>query len=637
MREALVAAMTSNAPVKTNGLKLEFQGQPYEINLEVIPMSEASAKLRNFFIIFEHTNPQARIPGEDENGSHQEPETLEKENARLRAELFKLDQFVSSLSEEHETALEEQKASNEEISSANEELQSTNEELSTAREEIQSANEELSVLNKELHTTNVELRTLASDLTNLFAAVDTPVIVVNRNLNLGRFTPAAKRYFSLSDSDAGTPLSDLKAWSHVPSLNRTVLQVMEHLSAVTQELQDKAGVWWSLTIRPYVTVDHRIEGGVLTFVNIDSLKRSLQVAEISRNYAEGIVDTVREPLLVLDSKLLVRTASRAFYQTFLQSRERTEGQFIYDLDNGVLNIPALRKALEEVVAQNRSFQDFEMAHYFPGVGNRVLQLNARQLPNPHGDQPLVLLAIDDVTERKRIQDNLIASNEDLQRFAYAAAHDLRSPLNSSIRVSQMLAESLTGKLDPEESTMLTMFVETMERLRTLMEDILTYSGVGHAPQRLEAMSLAEPLQLALANLQFNIEQSKAQIKTGTLPELPIDRSRMAMVFQNLIDNAIKYRGDQPPQIDIEAKRVGSQWQISVKDNGEGFENKYVERAFEPFKRLSESHVPGSGIGLSTCKRIIERMGGRIWATSEPGKGSCFVFSLPAEQAKAASS
>jgi signal transduction histidine kinase len=115
-----------------------------------------------------------------------------------------------------------------------------------------------------------------------------------------------------------------------------------------------------------------------------------------------------------------------------------------------------------------------------------------------------------------------------------------------------------------------------------MEDILTYSGVGHALQRLEVMSLAEPSS-------------------------------------------------------IEAKRVGSQWQISVKDNGEGFENKYAERAFEPFKRLSESEVPGSGIGLATCKRIIERMGGRIWATSEPGKGSCFNFILPAEQAKAASS
>ena len=556
--------------------------------------------------------------------------------AYYSSEIRPPDQYVSSLSEEHETALEEQKASNEEISSANEELQSTNEELSTAREEIQAANEELTVVNQELQTANRNLRELAADLTNLFAAVDTPVLVVTRNLDVGRFTPAAARLFALQDADRGTPLSGVAAWNHVPSLGLSVLNVMENLNTFTQELQDKTGVWWSLTIRPYVTVDHRIEGTVLTFVNINSLKRSLELAEISRNYAEGIVDTVREPMVVLDGELRVNTASRAFYETFALSREKTEGQFIYTLDDGVWNIPALRALLEKVLTEKKSFEDFETTHHFPGLGNRVLLLNARQLLTPHDGKPLVLLAIDDATERKKLQDDLVASNEDLQRFAYAAAHDLRSPLHSSLRVSEMLAQSLRGKLDDDESAMLTLFVESMERLRRLMEDILAYSGVGHAQQRLELKPLAEPLNIALANLNFDIVQSKAQIRFGTLPELPLDVSRVAMVFQNLIDNAIKYRGAVSPQIDIEAKRTGQQWQISVRDNGEGFDPQYADRAFLPFKRLSESPVSGSGIGLATCKRIIERMGGRIWAESKPGKGSCFYFTLPHEQASATS-
>ncbi len=550
--------------------------------------------------------------------------------------MAKLDQYVSSLSEEHETALEEQKASNEEISSANEELQSTNEELSTAREEIQSANEELTVLNQELQVANKELRTLAGDLTNLFSAVDTPVFVVNRSLNLGRFTPAATRFFALQESDRGTPLSGLKAFNHVPSLERMVVDVMDNLNTVSQELQDKTGIWWSLTVRPYVTIDHRIEGGVLTFVNINALKRSLQIAELSREYAENIVDTVREPLVVLDGELRVKTASRAFYQTFSLSREKTEGQFIYNLEDGAWNVPALRTRLEEVLTEKKGFQDFEVTYDFPGLGNRLLLLNGRRLSTPHGSLPLILLAIDDATEKKKAQDTLIVANEDLQRFAYAAAHDLRSPLNSSLRVSQMLAESLRGKLDEEESTMLNLFVESMERLRKLMEDILAYSGVGNAPQKLELKSLAEPLNIALANLNFDINHCNAQVSVGELPMVAIDVSRIAMVFQNLIDNALKYRGAEPPRIEIEAKRAGSHWQIRVKDNGEGFENKYAERAFMAFKRLSETTAPGSGIGLATCKRVIEKMGGRIWAESQPGKGSCFYFTLPCEQAAATS-
>ena len=292
----------------------------------------------------------------------------------------------------------------------------------------------------------------------------------------------------------------------------------------------------------------------------------------------------------------------------------------------------MRTLLEEALTQNKNFQDFEATHFFSSLGSRTLLLNGRQLLIPQSSSPFVLLAIEDVTESKRLRDSLIASNEDLQRFAYAAAHDLRSPLQTSLVVSQMMAESLRGKLDEKESASLALFVDTMERLRKLMEDILTYSGMGHAPQKLEVMPLVEPLNIALANLQFNIDGSQAQINIGALPELPLDLSRTAMVFQNLIDNALKYRAAAPPQIDIQAKRVGAQWQISVRDNGLGFKSEYADRVFEPFRRLTESGVPGSGICLATCKRIVERMGGRIWAESEPGKGSCFYLSLPAEQA-----
>ena len=161
-------------------------------------------------------------------------------------------------------------------------------------------------------------------------------------------------------------------------------------------------------------------------------------------YLENIVDTVREPMLVLDRALMVRTASRAFYQTFRVTKEETERQLIHSLGDGQWNIPALRTLLEEVLRTDKSFQDFEVTHDFPTLGQRVMLLNARKLWREGNHSELVLLAIEDVTERKRLEDELVRSNEDMQRFAYVAAHDLRSPLNSALKLCTLAARRFEG-------------------------------------------------------------------------------------------------------------------------------------------------------------------------------------------------
>ena len=161
-------------------------------------------------------------------------------------------------------------------------------------------------------------------------------------------------------------------------------------------------------------------------------------------YAESIVDTVREPLLVLDCALRIRTASRAFYEIFAVSKEETEGQFIYDLGNGQWNIPALRTLLEEILPLERSMKDFEVEHEFPSLGLRVMLLNARKLLRKGNHSELVLLAIEDVTERKRLSEELVRSNEDMQRFAYVAAHDLRAPAEWSAEALEAGCEAISG-------------------------------------------------------------------------------------------------------------------------------------------------------------------------------------------------
>jgi PAS domain S-box-containing protein len=346
------------------------------------------------------------------------------------------------------------------------------------------------------------------------------------------------------------------------------------------------------------------------------------------SYTRAIVDTVREPLVVLDGQLRVTTASRAFYRSFGVSPQETLEQYIYDLGNGQWNIPSLRALLEETLTQDKSFQDFEVVHTFSKIGRKVMLVNARKLFYDSNNTEHILVAIEDITERKRISDELVRSNEDLQRFAYVAAHDLRSPLNSGLSLLQLLARKTKDTFAEGDAQLLELAIANFIRLGELMEAILAYSSVENAPQRRTVISLENPLKIALQNLQHHIESAGATIDARALPSLSTDRTQMVMVFQNLIGNAIKYHGEEPPLIVIEAAKMAGEWQVTVRDNGIGFEQEYAAQIFEPFRRLHGAGIPGSGIGLATCKRIIERLGGKIWAEPAPGKGSAFYFTLP---------
>jgi signal transduction histidine kinase len=348
-----------------------------------------------------------------------------------------------------------------------------------------------------------------------------------------------------------------------------------------------------------------------------------------RDYAESVIDTVHEPLLVLDRDLRVENASRSFYETFGVTDQATIGEFLYDLGNGEWDIPGLRHLLETVLPEQSTFHDFEVTHDFPLLGRRVMLLNGRTIVPPTDDTQRVLLAIEDVTERKRIQDDLLRSNEELQSFSYIAAHDLRAPANTALRSLQLLARRVTGKLDQEESSILTEAVESIKRLSALMRDLLALNHAGIVPQQPKLIPIEEPLEIALANLAHHLRESGATVTRSELPTLMADRTQLVMVFQNLIGNAIKYRREEDLQIGIEVVREGATWRFAISDNGQGFEPQNASRIFEPFKRLHGLKVPGSGIGLATCKRTIERFGGTIWADSIPGKGSTFYFTLPA--------
>jgi len=252
---------------------------------------------------------------------------------------------------------------------------------------------------------------------------------------------------------------------------------------------------------------------------------------------------------------------------------------------------------------------------------------------------LVASAIRDVTDRKRAQvelaqqaQELARSNAELEQFAYVASHDLQEPLRMVASYTELLAKRYRGQLDPDADEFIAYAVDGATRMQGLINDLLAYSRIGKSGSRSELTDCSGVLGRVLTDLEMAIEESGAVVTHGTLPEVMGDAAQLRQVFQNLISNAIKFRGQEPPRIHVSCERSGDEWLFSVRDNGIGIDPQYADRLFVIFRRLhTKAEYPGTGIGLATCRRLVERHGGRIWLKSEPGKGSTFFFTLPVER------
>jgi len=254
------------------------------------------------------------------------------------------------------------------------------------------------------------------------------------------------------------------------------------------------------------------------------------------------------------------------------------------------------------------------------------------------DAPLLIGTGIDITEIKTAQDavrrtmmELERSNKELEQFAYIASHDLQEPLRMVSSYVQLLAQRYKGRFDADADDFIHYAVDGARRMQRMINDLLSYSRVGTRGKPFGQADCDEILKQVLAGLRLQIEECGALITSDPLPVVMADASQLHQVFQNLISNAIKFRGEKIPEIYVSAERKRGEWIFSVSDNGIGFEEKYAGKIFDIFKRLyPASKYPGSGIGLTICRKIIERHKGRIWAGSEPGKGSVFYFTLPAQ-------
>lgn len=360
-------------------------------------------------------------------------------------------------------------------------------------------------------------------------------------------------------------------------------------------------------------------------------------------FSEAIVNTARDPILVLGADLRVRAANRAFYTTFGTTAGEVHGRLIYTLGRGEWDLPALRELLETALLRQTPFDDFEVEQALPGQARRIMLLNARLLPSEAGSDPMLLLAIEDVTARREAERelqksrlllekanaDLARSNAELEQFAYVASHDLQEPLRMVASYTQLLGRRYKGRLDQDADDFIAYAVDGANRMKALINDLLSYSKAGKHAETFQETPLQAAVDRAVDNVRAALTESGGTVTHGDLPVVTADPGQLIQLFQNLIANAVKFRGAAAPRVHVSVVQKATEWIAAVSDNGIGIDPQYFGRIFIIFQRLhNKAEYPGTGMGLAICKRIVERHGGRIWVESPPGGGSTFFFSLP---------
>ncbi|QQE67527.1 histidine kinase (plasmid) [Leptolyngbya sp. BL0902] len=396
LRTALYQAQQTGQAVQRQSLLLKAGERPRPVQIEIVPLRPQTTAPLYYLVFFTETLESLATAGatlEADPVAQVEMNQYLQENQALRQDLDTTRSHLQSIIQEQEATNQDLRAANEEILSSNEELQSTNEELQTAKEEIQATNEELSTINDELYRRNAETTRISDDFQNLLSSIHIPILMLEDDLRIRRFTPTAAALFNLIPSDVGRPLSDINHRLAITDLEARITTVISTLEQSSQEVQDQEGCWYDLRIRPYRTLDNRIDGAVVVLVDIDSLKRIAEQLRQARDYADTIVQTLREALVVLDHDLRVVTANRQFYQTFQVGPADTEGRLIFDLGNGQWDIPQLRSLLHDLLPKNLQVEDFQVTHTFETIGPQMMRLNARKMTQVNGND-LVLLAIE---------------------------------------------------------------------------------------------------------------------------------------------------------------------------------------------------------------------------------------------------
>jgi PAS domain S-box-containing protein len=485
LASAIYQATSEKKNIIREGVRVKYNDGFQTVNITVAPLTEPGIPPGFLMIIFQEleltTGAIKASP----------PVKGRKRVNELEAELNLTKENLQAMVEELEATNEELQSANEELQSNNEELQSSNEELDSSREELQSLNEELTTLNAELHDKNELVSKANDDLNNFVNRTDIAIILLDDGLKIRSCTPATSDIFNIRKIDSGRPIDEITSRLVYDKTVDDAHDVLRTLQPKEVEVQRKDGYWFNMRISPYRTAQNIINGLVVSFLDINEQKKATALLRETSEFAESVINTVREPLISLDQDLRVVTVSRSFYEFFKVKPEETVGQLIYDLGNKQWNIPKLRELLETILPQKTTFDNYEVEHNFATIGRRIMLLNARQIRRVMGKERIILLSIEDITERREVEAGLEKTRKELEvtkqsedearEYAESIIDTVREPL---IALDQDLRVVLVNrsfyeffKVKPEETVGQLIYdlgnkQWNIPKLRELLETIL---------------------------------------------------------------------------------------------------------------------------------------------------------------------
>lgn len=525
-------------------------------------------------------------------------------------------------------------------------LRSDEDELVTSKKELQATNDELSTGNDELSNRNLELGRLNDDLGNVLTSVDVPIIIIGSGGRLRRVTPAAEHSLNVAASDVGRSIEDLLLSVEIPELGTMLRAVSESLTFEEREVQGRDGRCYSMRIRPYRTAENRVDGAVISFIDIDALKRAQRVTEAARAEGAAMLETLREPFVILDADLRVVQANRSFYERFQVTAAVTEGQLIYDLDNRQWDIPQLRALLENVIPQDGVVRDFEVDHDFERIGRRSMRLNAARVATDAGERVLILLAIEDVTDAKHLEEARAAlvereqalrgaaeaATEAKDRFVAVLSHELRTPLQAMLGWIRLLRSRQLGAARTERALAV---IERNTLLQArLVEDLLDVSRIsaGMLQLVLTPIAIGPAVEAAADGLRPAAAAKGIRFVVAVEDDagsINGDAVRLGQMVANLLGNAIKFT-PSGGRIELRLARRGSGAEITVRDTGAGIMPDELSEIIAPFGTRPRTRSQGGlGLGLGITRHLAELHGGALRAASAGlGQGATFTLTFP---------
>jgi two-component system CheB/CheR fusion protein len=648
LRKLLAKARGDDGLVQSAVFQEKDGSEIRSIQLEVRRIAGSAGQSGRFLVLFFARKNDRNAPAAQSRSTR----TLSESKAdsasaeRLKQELLLTSQRMQSLIDERDSANQDLTSANEEIQSSNEELQSINEELETSKEELQSSNEELNTLNEELQNRNRELNRLGNDLTNLLSSTTMPILMLDYELRIRRMTAAAEQFFNIRSGDIGRPIGDIRLRLNIEDLELPVRRVMETLIAEELELQDLEKRWHLLRIRPYRTSDNRIEGAVLTLIDIDQMRQTQIKADAARDFAESVVESIQTPLLVLRGDLRVRKANRVFCKSWGLQNAEIENRLIDEMDGGRWNYPKLRIALERLSSSQEPVEDFEVEQEYSGLGMRTLLISAHSI-QPDGDNQ-ILVAVEDVTAQKRAEHVLIDEQERLKHNLVSGetalhesetallrsrnelraltakllqtqseerrqvSRELHDDLSQKIAKLQFDVETLEQRLPPDLNDAKKRLLNIRDGVESLANDVRRIAYELH-PSSLDHLGITVALRTYIREF---IEREGIPVRfiPRKVPaKIPADiASTLYRIVQEALRNVAKHAGKTSVRIVLTGS--ANQVSLSIRDSGIGFD--------------VHSAQDKGGLGLISMQERARLVHGDFTLETLPGRGATITVQVP---------